>query len=166
MSMDDLYPWFVFAHILGAFIFAASHGVSTWLAAEIGGERDPVRIRALLALSGKSLLGLYVGVVVLLIGGVAAGISGGHFARLWIWLALGLLIAITVAMFAIASPYFGRLREAVGAPTRTSPEGTGTVTVTAPELEALVARNPAGILSAIGFIGFVAILWLMVFKPF
>ena len=96
MSLNDLYPWFVFAHIVGAFMFAASHGVSTWLAAEIGKERDAARIAALLSLSTASFTGLYVGLALLLLGGVAAGIMGGHFARLWIWLALGLLIAITV----------------------------------------------------------------------
>ncbi len=164
MSLDSLYPWFVFAHIVGAFMFAASHGVSTWLAAEIGKERDATRISALLSLSTASFTGLYVGLTLLLVGGVAAGIMGGHFARLWICLALGLLIAITVAMYTIATPYFLKLRAAGGAPTRGAPATEPTLT--GPELDALVARNPAALLSAIGFIGFLAILWLMVFKPF
>ncbi len=164
MSLADLYPWFVFAHLLGAFMFAASHGVSTWLAAQMGAERDATRIAALLSLSSNSFAGLYTGMALLLVGGVGAGIIGGHFARLWIWLALGLLIAITVAMYALATPYFTRLRTAVGAPTRNTPETLPTATPE--EIAELVSRNPANLLAAIGFIGFVAILWLMVFKPF
>ena len=164
MNLGDFYPWFVFAHILGAFVFAASHGVSIWLAVQLGREREPARIRALIELSTRSFGGLYAGLILLLVGGVAAGVMGGHFARLWIWIALGLLIAITVAMYVIATPYFLRLRTAVGAPTRGAPETLPTVT--GEELEALVARNPAAILAAIGVVGFVVILWLMVFKPF
>ena len=164
MSVVDLYPWFVFAHILGAFMFASSHGVSVWLANEIGKQRDPARISALLELSTASLAGLAAGLALLLAGGGVAGIVGGHYARWWIWLALGLLIAIAGAMYAIATPYFLKLRAAVGAPTRGAPATLPTVT--GEELEALVARNPAGVLAAIGFIGFTVILWLMVFKPF
>jgi hypothetical protein len=164
VNLADFYPWFVFGHIAGAFMFAASHGVSVWLAAEIGKERDAARISALLSLSTASFTGLYVGLALLLLGGVGAGVIGGHFARLWIWLSLGLLIAITVAMYAIATPYFLKLRAAVGAPTRGAPATEPTLV--GPELESLVARNPAGLLSAIGFIGFLVILWLMVFKPF
>ena len=164
--MTSLYPWLVFVHILGAFMFAASHGVSTWLAVRIGQEREPARIAALVTLSANSLAGVYAGLLLLLIGGVGAGIIGGHFGRLWIWVALGLLIAVMVAMYALATPYFKRLRAAVGAPTNREDAGTGTVTVTPEELDALVRENPASALAAIGFGGFIVILWLMVFKPF
>jgi len=165
MNLNDLYPWFVFAHILGAFVFAASHGVSAWLTNEIGKEREAAKISAILTLSGRSLAGVYVGLLVLLIGGVGAGIIGGLFGRLWIWISLGLLIAIAVAMYIVATPYFRGLRAAIGAPTRDDP-GTGTMTVSQDELEAMVARNPAAALAGIGLTGFMIILWLMVFKPF
>jgi hypothetical protein len=166
VNIGDLYPWFVFAHILGAFVFVASHGVSIYVVTRIAEVRDPSRIEALLTTSGQSLGGFYIGLVLLLVGGVGAGIIGGHFARLWIWVALGLLIAVAVAMYVLATPYFKQLREAVGAPTGRTDPGTGVVSVTPEEIEALLRRNPAVPLAAIGLIGFVAILWLMVFKPF
>lgn len=166
MTIGNLYPWLVFTHILGAFIFAASHGVSILVMTRIGEERDPSRLEALLTTSGQSLGGFYIGLLLLLIGGIAAGIVGGHFARLWIWVALGLLIAIAVAMYVVATPYFKQLREAVGAPTGRTDPGTGVVSATPEEIDAIVRRNPAVPLAAIGVIGFVAILWLMVFKPF
>lgn len=165
MSTQELYPWLVFAHILGAFIFAGSHGVSVWLTLRLRQERDPTRIASLVALSTSSFGALYAGLALLLIGGIAAGIVGGHFGRPWIWVSLGLLIAVTVAMYAVATPYFIALRRAVGAPVRGDP-GTGVPTMSPEELEALVSRNPAGLLATIGFGGFISILWLMVFKPF
>jgi hypothetical protein len=166
MSISDLHPWFVFTHIFGAFVFVAAHGVSIYTVIRLGEERDPSRISALLTTSGQSLGGFYIGLVLLLVGGVGAGISGGHFARLWIWIALALLIAVAVAMYVLATPYFKQLREAVGAPTGRTDPGTGVVSATPEEVDALVRRNPAVPLAAIGLIGFVIILWLMVFKPF
>ena len=162
--MQALYPWLVFAHILGAFLFVAAHGVSVWLALRVGRERDPGRIAALLSLSTGSFAGLYAGLGLLLGAGIAAGLVGGHFGRLWIWIALALLIAITVAMYLVATRYFVRLRRAVGEPVRDEP-GTG-VAVAPEELESLIRENPAVPLAVIGFGGFVVILWLVVFKPF
>ena len=116
----DLYPWVVLLHIVGAFVFVASHGVAIWMAIQISRERDRTRMAALLDLSASSLGGLYVGLLLLLIGGIWGGILGGWFGKLWIWLALGLVIAISVAMYAVATPYFRTLRAAVGIKSATS----------------------------------------------
>ena len=88
--MEQLYPWIVFGHIAGAFVFAMSHGVGAWSSFRLDRERDPVRVRALLELMGESLAGVYVGLLILLIFGIWAGIIGGHFARAWIWVSVRL----------------------------------------------------------------------------
>ena len=41
-------PWLVFAHILGAFTFILSHGVSMFVAFRVRTERDPAVVAALL----------------------------------------------------------------------------------------------------------------------
>ena len=101
-----MYPWIVLLHVVGAFVFVLSHGVSAWMALLIRRERDRARISALLDLSTASIGGTYVGLLLLLIGGIWAGIYGGHFGRGWIWAAIGLLVVVIVVMYAVATPYF------------------------------------------------------------
>jgi hypothetical protein len=163
----DPYPWIVFGHIAGAFIFAMSHGVGAWASFRLDREREPGRIRALLELMSESLSGVYIGLLALLVFGIWAGIYGGHFARAWIWVALVLLIGIAVAMYAMATRYYAGLREAVGLRTQqTKKDAPDPVPVGQAELEAILARNPSAALAGIGFGGLALILLLMVLKPF
>jgi MFS family permease len=159
------YLWIVLLHIVGAFVFVLSHGVSAWMTMLLRGERDRNRIAALLDLSTASIGGSYVGLVLLLIGGIWAGIYGGHFGRGWIWAALGLLVVITVVMYAVATPYFLRLRAAAGIGGRGNPPDPALVAGDE-ELANLAARAPAAVLLGVGFGGLLLILWLMVLKPF
>ena len=160
-----MYPWIVLLHVAGAFLFVISHGVSAWMAMLIRGQRDRTRVRAMLELSSMSILGAYLGLLLMLIGGIWAGIYGGHFGRGWIWAAIGLLVAVIVVMYAVATPYFVRLRGAVGAPTR-GVEADPAHALSDEDLAALTARAPVIPIIAVGFGGLLLILWLMVVKPF
>ena len=163
----DLYPWIVLGHIIGAFTFAMSHGVAAWASLQLDKEHDPNRIRALLELMSTSLTGVYVGLLILLIGGIWAGIIGGHFGRLWIWASLVLLVAIATAMYLIATRYYAELRTAVGMRTTQTPKGApDPVPVGQADLDAVLARNPSVALAGVGFGGLALILFLMVLKPF
>ena len=51
MDLTPYLPWIVFIHIVAAFGFVLSHGVSAFVAFRIRAERDPARIGALLDLS-------------------------------------------------------------------------------------------------------------------
>ena len=162
-----MYQWIVLVHIVGAFLFVLSHGVAVYMALELPKQRDSRRIMAMLDLSSASLSGLYLGLVLLLIGGIWAGIYGGHFSRLWIWAALVLLVAIVVAMYAMATPYFKQLRLAVGQRVMGTPkDALEPVPLGEAEILAIAARSPAVALSAVGIGGLLIILWLMVLKPF
>jgi len=161
------YPWIVLLHIVGAFIFVASHGAAIWMSLQIRRERDRARITALLDLSSASLGGLYVGLVLLLVGGIWAGIIGDWFKFGWIWLALGLVVAITVLMYLIATPFFSKLRAALGQRTmQTKKTDPDPVPLSDDEVLAIVARTPLAALSGVGVGGLLIILWLMVVKPF
>jgi hypothetical protein len=158
------YPWIVLLHVVGAFVFILSHGVSAWMTLAIRAERDRSRIGALLDLSQMSIGGAYVGLLLLLIGGIWAGIYGNHFSRGWIWAAVVVLVLVIVAMYAIATPYFGRLREAVGRPARGN--APPPVPASDQDVAALAGRAPAMPLLATGVAGLLVLLWLMVIKPF
>jgi len=161
------YPWIVLLHIVGAFVFVASHGVAIWMAVQIRRERDRNRVAALLDLSASSLTGLYVGLLLLLIGGIWAGIAGDWFRFGWTWLALAILVAITVLMYVVATPFFKELRTALGQRTMGMPKDAPDPTALSDgEIASIAARTPVNVLAAIGFGGLLVILWLMVVKPF
>ena len=162
-----MYEWIVLLHVVGAFMFVASHGVAMWMVAELPRQKDPRRIQSLLDLSSTSLTGVYVGLLLLLVGGIWAGIAGGHFGRLWIWVALIVLVAIIVLMYVVATPFFKRLRAALGQRTPGLPkDAPDPAPALDAEILAIAASTSAGVLSAVGFGGLLIILWLMVVKPF
>jgi len=163
----DWYPWIVFIHVAAAFLFVMGHGASMWASDQIRHERDAVRITTLLELSGRSLGLVYGALLTLLIAGIAAGIMGGHFARGWIWAAIAVLVAIMVLMYALASTYYRRVREAVGIRTPQTPKDAPDPTpVSAEELAALVDNHRPDVIALVGIVGLLVLLWLMRFKPF
>ena len=159
------YGWWVFLHILGAFAFAFGHGASGLAAFRIRATRDPAQVRTLLDVSSMALGVTYVGLLLLLIGGIAAGLAGDHFSSGWIWAALAILVLIIVAMYAMATPFYGQMRVAAGARAK-YPKVDPNPVVDQPALDTLASSNRPTVLLAIGTIGFLMILWLMVLKPF
>jgi hypothetical protein len=154
------YQWWVFLHIAGVFVFLVAHGVSMGVSIRLRQERDPKRIMALLDVSSASISGLYVGLVLILVGGVVAGFMGDWWGQGWIWVALGTLIALMVLMYAVASTYYKRLRLIVGA------MADGSEAVGQERLAELLAGPRPVVLAVIGFGGLLFILYLMLFKPF
>ena len=108
---------------------------------------------------------MYVGLLVLLLAGIAAGIMHDWFGRAWIWAALGLLILIIVAMYAVATRYYAGLRQALGQPGQ-GQTGPPPTPVSQAELVALLDSRRPEALAAIGIGGLLIVVWLMVVKPF
>jgi hypothetical protein len=159
-----VYPWLVFLHIFGGFLFALGHGTSVVVSFKVRGERDRARIAALLEVSQVSTAVMYVGLVVLLAGGIAAGIAGQWFGQLWLWVAIALFVVVIVAMYSVASPYYGQLRGALGQPGY-QPKGAPPQPLSDAALVALLDSRRPEVLAVIGFVGLALIVWLMVFKP-
>ena len=166
----DWHPWIVYAHVLGAFAFAAGHGVAATMAFRLRSERDPSRIAAILdyslwQLSPRSLMS--IGFIVLFLSGIAAGFSGGHWGRLWIWVAIVLLVVITGLMTPVAAGHYNRVRSAIGQKLpRDKTDAPPPTPLPPDQLERLLMAPTPWILVAVGGIGFAAILLLMMFKPF
>jgi hypothetical protein len=160
-----MYQYIVLLHVIGAFVFALAHGVSVAVGLRLRGVQTREQVASLLELSGMAIGGLYVGLLLLLIGGIWAGFAGDHWGRLWIWTAIGVLVVVTVAMYAIATPFYSRMRAAAGV--LTDPKQVAKFGEIAPdELERMGASSRPIWLAVIGGIGLLAILWLMVVKPF
>jgi Na+/melibiose symporter-like transporter len=163
----EWYPWVVFVHVAAAFLFVMGHGASMWVSDQIRHERDPIRIKALLELSSRSLGMVYGSLLTLLVAGIVAGIMGNHFGRGWIWAAIAVLVVVIVLMYILASRYYGRVREAVGLRSYETPKDAPDPTpVSAEELAALVKSRRPDLIGLVGVIGLLVLLWLMTFKPF
>ena len=160
-------PWIIFVHVLGAFMFVAGHGVSMFVVFQVRRERDRGKLAALLDLSGWSLGVAGIGLLVLLISGIVAGIVLGSFERAWIWVSLVLLVVIGGLMTPVGGSYLRGLRLAIGQPPRgAKPGDPEVVPASDEELALLQASNRPETLLVLGAGGFAIILWLMMFRPF
>jgi hypothetical protein len=163
--MEGLYPWVVFIHVLGAFTFVLAHGTSATVVLRLRRERELERVRALLDLSQISTGAMYAGLVVLVLGGIAAAFIAGLWGRGWIWAAIALLVLMIVFMYVRAVPYFGSLRRASGLPYFLGgphePEP-----VDSAALARLLSDSRPMELTVVGSAGLVLIIWLMLLKPF
>jgi hypothetical protein len=163
----DLYPWLVFVHIGGAFLFVMAHGASAIAAFRLRAERDPARITALLDLSGQSLGVMYLGLLVLLVGGIAAALARNWFSQAWPWVAIGVLVVVAVAMYLMASRYYAGVRQALGLPSMNDRKGAPPPSPRPiDEVVALLDTRRPEQIAIVGFVGLLVILWLMVLKPF
>jgi uncharacterized membrane protein len=155
-----LYDWWVFIHIVGVVGFVLSHGTSAGMSLRLRHERNPDRIRVLLQISSSSLGIFYISTVLLLVGGIAAGIQGHWFDSGWIWAALATFVVTMVLMYVIASPYYRRIRKVM------TIEETGSSAVGPGEIEAVLASPRPMLLTVVGSAALLFIIYLMVLKPF
>lgn len=157
----------VFVHVVGSFLFVLSHGVSITMALRLRRERDPVRIAALLELSEVSIWGVYAGLLILLVSGIAAGFMGGWWGRLWIWISLAMLVGLVVAMYFLGTTFYTRVRHAVGIKGYTDKKDAPMPEPATPEaLAVLLASSRPFVLAAVGGGSLLILLWLMYYKPF
>lgn len=109
---------------------------------------------------------MYVGLGVLLLAGILAGFMGGHWDRLWIWVALGTLVVVLAVMYAVATPFYGRMRAAAGIPGSEQLAARLNPPPTPDDLSQMAGSSRPFVLAAVGGIGLVIIVWLMISKPF
>jgi uncharacterized membrane protein len=151
-----MYEAIVTLHVVGAVAFLAAHAVSMYASFRVRGERDGVRAARLLGRSGQSIGIMYIGLAALLIAGIVAAFMGDHWGAGWLWASIGVLVAVIGVMYSVAAPFYQRIRQAAG------PDGA----VAPDDLERLATSSRPWILASVGGIGFVAVVWLMLAKPF
>ena len=167
MDLTPYVGWIVFLHVLGAFMFVAGHGVSMFVVFQVRREADRGTLAALLDLSGWSLGVAGIGLLILFVSGIVAGIVLGSWGKIWLWVALVLFIVIGIVMTPVGGTYLRNLRLAIGQrPGNAKPGDPDPVPVSDGELQAMQASRRPELLLLIGAGGFVVILWLMMFKPF
>ncbi len=154
------YKYWVLLHLLGVLGLLGTHGVSIFAMYRIRGlvpDRD--RIAETVAFSGTTVVPMYVSLLVLLVGGVGAALKGHYLTEPWIDLSILILVLTLLGMYALAKPYFQRVTAACAM------RPSGVPRASDEELIELIRGPRTHVISAIGTIGLVAIVALMVFKP-
>jgi hypothetical protein len=154
------YDWWFFVHIVGVLGFVMSHGTSAGASFQLRHERNPDRIRALLQVSTASTGAFYASIVLLLVGGIVTGFLGHWWGQGWIWTALILLFVTMGAMYAVATPYYRKVRRLM------QMEEAGSQAVGPQEIERVMREGRPGVIALIGGIPLLFIAYLMVLKPY
>jgi plastocyanin len=154
-----VYQWFVFVHLAGVFGMLASHGVSMGVMFKLRAERDPGRVESLLQISALSLAPFYGSLLLLLVGGVVAGFLGDLYSYGWIWGSIAVLVVIMVVMYAMARPYYQRVRFI----SRAMAEGSQAVSKE--QWNRILSSGRPMAAAAVGIVGLLVILYFMLFKP-
>jgi hypothetical protein len=150
-----MYSWLVFIHLVGLVLFAIAHGVSVYAAFTVRADRDPRMVASHLAGSKIAVGPMYVGLLLLGIGGLGAAWSAGILLAPWVIASYVVLLVVLGTMYAVATPYYIRIRELVG-------DGA---TVDQGELDAALASRRPEVLASVGAVGLVLLVYLMVIKP-
>ena len=154
------YKYWVLLHLVGVLGLLGTHGVSIFALYRIRGlTPDRPKIAEAIAFSGTTVIPMYVALTVLLVGGIGAALKGQYLREPWIEWSILILVLTLVSMYALAKPYFQRVTAACGI------RSSGVPRVSDEELNELIRGPRAHVISAVGTIGLLVIVSLMVFKP-
>jgi hypothetical protein len=156
----ELYQWFVFAHLLGLVVFAIAHGASVFMSFRLRGERDPVVVDSLLKVGQLSVGPMYIGLLLLAVGGLGAAWNANLWGNTWVIASIAVFIVVLVVMWSVGSPYYMGLRK-----TLEERGSDGGPSIDRSELARMLDTRRPDILTAVGTIGLVLLVWLMVIKP-
>lgn len=150
--------WLVFLHVAFVLAFVFLHGTSATTILLLRRERDPDRVRLLLRASQLSVSPASLAGIIFIVFGIWAGANGGWWGNghLWLWTSVVLLVVVIGAMYGLISRHTYAWRDALK-------EGAETSTA---DLDAMMTTDQPLLGSAIGIVGLIAILWLMMAKPF
>lgn len=162
----DWYPWVVLAHVIGAFGFIFAHGVSAFAAFRMRADPRPENVTALVTLSSTSFAVMYPSLLVLLVAGIVGGFMGDWWGRAWIWISIGLFVAVAVAMYYLGTRFYVRVRHAVGiAAPQDGKDAPAPVPMSEAELARLLDSRRPELLALVGGGGLAVLVLLMVIKP-
>jgi hypothetical protein len=147
----NLYSWLRFLHLLGLAAFLVSHGVTAGASLAMRGGPVSPASRGLLRLSLLSGAVAFPSLALLIGTGVWMAFASHLWGKGWIWASIAVLVAVVIAMGFIANGYRAA-RDAA----KESDAVLG---------ERLVRTRPIAAVW-IGSAGLLALLYLMVFKPF
>lgn len=163
--MTDLRNVLVFLHVAFVLLFVLIHGASVVIAFRLRSEHDPARVAPLLETSRAAVDGwpFPVALAGFVLTGIALGFMGGYWGSAWLWASIAILVLVIGGMTPMAALRLRRVRAAFGL--EKPRDGEAVVADPAAGRRELERWNPLPA-AVLGGIGLLAVLWLMMFKPF
>ena len=162
-----LLRWLIFIHVLSAITFFLAHGTSAAMAFQLRNETSIERIRAMLDLSGTTVMMLLVSFLVMGVTGLIMPFLIKIWNRGWVWLSIVLMVYVFLHMTLRNEKTYYLLRKLVGLPYRhKNKEHPAEPPASDEEIFAHIRKISVYELLAVGFVIPAFVLWLMVFKPF
>ncbi|HSG46092.1 MAG TPA: hypothetical protein VLA72_23370 [Anaerolineales bacterium] len=160
-------PWLIFLHSLSAFTFFLAHGASVAMAFKIRSETNFDRIRAMLDLSGSTVMLMFYSFLAMGLTGLILPFILKLWGKGWIWTSIVLMVIVFFRMVMMTETRYKLLRKLIGLPyMQGAKEFPAEPPSSQEEVEAQIKKMPVSELVVVGYIIPMFVLWLMVFKPF
>ena len=162
-----LVRWLIFIHVLASITFFLAHGTSAAMAFQLRKETNLDRIRAMLDLSGTTIMAIFVSFLVMGLTGLIMPFHIKIWDRVWVWLSIVLMVYVFVHMSIRNDKTYKTLRRLVGLPyMKGSKEFPAEPPASEEEVLAHLRKISPYELAVVGYVIPAFVLWLMVFKPF
>ena len=153
-----MYQWLVFLHLVGIAVFLMTHAISMWVAFRIRREPNRDVIAAMLTLSSRGNQAMYLGFLLLGIGGLGAAANVGWLTAPWVVASYVVIVVVILLMYMVGAGFYYPIRDGL--------EGTEkTPRLDDAELAARLDNRRPEMLAVIGFAGLLILFWLMALKP-
>src|SRR3989304_8087732 len=100
-----MYTVLRFLHVVSAFAFFLIHGATAAAMFALKRERDAKRVEGLLEIRDFATKWMGIPLGVLFISGIVMGFMGRWWNQTWIWLAIGVFLAVGLPMSGFGRPY-------------------------------------------------------------
>lgn len=159
--------WLVFIHILSALTFFLAHGTSAAMAFQIRKETNIERIRAMLDLSGTTIMLMFISFLVMGLSGLTLPFLFHFWNTGWVWLSIVLMLVVFFWMVFMNERSYKKLRKLVGLPYMIGNKNfPAEPPANQEEIQAHIRSINVTQIVIIGFIVPAFVAWLMTFKPF
>ena len=102
----------LFLHIASVLALLGTHGASMAVLYGIRKERDRARIMAMVQLSGRTTVPMYVSILLIVLFGSLLAFKFHMWGEKWLWVSIAILVVTIGLMTAVAKPYFAKVKEA------------------------------------------------------
>jgi hypothetical protein len=154
-----LYLGFVFLHLAGLVLFVLCHGASAFMAFLIRRQSEPGLVASYLGMSVVANRLMYLGLLLLGIGGLGAAWNSSLLATPWVLATTATFVVVLVLMYALGARFYYGLRD------KLKPGPDGQFALHGPELTRLLQNRVPETLATVGSLGLLLMVGPMVFKP-
>ncbi len=153
-----MYQGFVFLHLAGLVLFLLAHSVSMWATFRVRTARNREVVVALLEMSQRGSQTSYVGLLLLGIGGLGAAWNANFLTTTWAIASYVVLAVVLIGMWAVGAGFYYPLRQSIAG----TPDAPA---IGDEELFARLQNRRPEALAAIGVIGLLVLVAIMVYRP-